>query len=179
MRTPDLVSHAHALIDGNRFLTLGTTSSDGRPWTSPVCFAAAGLEDFYWVSRFDAQHSRNLGERGDVSLVVFDSTVAPYHGRALYAAGFARELFGDEIEAGLAVYPGPNRPGVSPVTRKDVTEPAGYRLYRARVSDLWVLCPRQPLKPCPLHGIAHDHRARVDARHMLAGVPAPELGTPG
>ena len=112
--TTDLINHAQALVDENRYLTLGTTSADGRPWTSPVCFAAAGVREFFWVSVPDDQHSRNLSERPHVSLVVFDSTVAPYFGRAVYATGYARELSGDEVDAGLAVYPGPNRPECLP-----------------------------------------------------------------
>ena len=36
-----------------------------------------------------------------------------------------------------------------------------YRLYRATADDLWVLCPRDPGQPCPLHGLARCHRARV------------------
>jgi hypothetical protein len=43
-----------------------------------------------------------------------------------------------------------------------VTGSSQYRLYRATVSDLWVLCPREPRRPCPLHGLAQDHRARVE-----------------
>lgn len=159
---PDLVDHAQTLIDANAYLTLGTVGTDGLPWISPVCFAATGPREFYWISRLDARHSRNLRERPHVSLVVFDSTAPPYHGRAVYADGYAHELSGDEVDAGLAVYPGPNRPGVPSLSRGDITESSGYRLYRATVTDLWVLCPREPSRPCPLHGLAHDHRALVE-----------------
>lgn len=161
MTEPGLAEHVQALIIENHYLTLGTTSTDGQPWTSPVCFAAAGMQAFYWVSRLDARHSRNLREREDVSLVVFDSTVEPYHGRALYAIGHALELSGDDLDAGLDVYPGPNRPGVSSLTHDDVTGSTAYRLYRATVTDAWVLCPRGPKQPCPLHGLPHDHRVRI------------------
>jgi hypothetical protein len=170
MTTVDLTGHAQELVDANRYLTLGTTSGDGRPWTSPVCFAAIGVREFYWVSAYDAEHSRNLGERPHVSLVVFDSTVPPYHGRALYATGQAREVSGDELNAGLAAYPGPDRPGVSPVARDDVTGASAYRLYHATAADLWVLCPREPREPCLLHGIARDHRARIDRGSMARSV---------
>jgi nitroimidazol reductase NimA-like FMN-containing flavoprotein (pyridoxamine 5'-phosphate oxidase superfamily) len=164
MTARDLIGHAQTLLDANLYLTLGTTSADGRPWISPVCFAAAGVREYYWVSATDAQHSRNLTERPQVSLVVFDSTVAPYHGRAVYATGHARELSGDDLDAGLAVYPGPNQRGggVSTLTRDEVTRSSKYRLYQATATDLWVLCPREPRQPCPLHGLAHDHRARID-----------------
>jgi hypothetical protein len=162
MNTPDLTGHAQALLDANRYLTLGTTSADGRPWTSPVCFAAADIRQYYWISGIDAQHSRNLAERPHVSLVVFDSTVEPYHGRAVYATGYARELSGEELDAGLVVYPGPNRPGVPTLTRGDVTGSSTYRLYQATAADLWVLCPHEPRQPCHLHGLPGDHRARID-----------------
>lgn len=85
--TDELAAQARALIEANRYLTLSTVGPDGRPWTTPVYFTAAGLREFYWASAADAVHSRHLAERPQVSWVVFDSTVAPYHGRALYAAG--------------------------------------------------------------------------------------------
>lgn len=90
------------------------------------------------------------------------STVAPYHGRAVYAVGEARELSGGDLDRGLEVYPGPSHRGGAPVTRDDVTGASPYRLYRVTASDLWVLCPREPGQPCRLHGLGHDHRARVE-----------------
>jgi nitroimidazol reductase NimA-like FMN-containing flavoprotein (pyridoxamine 5'-phosphate oxidase superfamily) len=162
MTNHDLVAHAQALLDANRYLTLATADPEGRPWTSPVYFAAAGRWEFYWVSAADAQHSRNLTGRPQVSLVVFDSMAEPYHGRAVYAAGEARELSGDDLNRGLTMYPGPSHRGAASITREDVTGSSQYRLYRATASDLWVLCPREPRQPCPLHALAQDHRARVE-----------------
>ena len=161
MTTDDLAAHARELLDTNAFLTLGTVGPGGRPWTSPVYFAAAGLREFYWCSETGAAHSRNLATSPQVSIVVFDSSVRPYHGRALYAAGSAGELRGDDLERGLRVYPGPADRGGTALTVDDVTGSAPYRLYRATATDLWVLCPREPRQPCPLHGLAKDHRARV------------------
>jgi len=43
MTHDDLAAHARALLDANGFPTLGTVDPDGRPWTSPVYFAAAGV----------------------------------------------------------------------------------------------------------------------------------------
>jgi uncharacterized protein YhbP (UPF0306 family) len=160
--TLDLGQHVRELLDVNRYLTLGTVNADGSPWTSPVFFAAAGEREFYWLSDLDAQHSRNIAVRPQVSLVVFDSTVLPYHGRAVYAVGTARELAGDDIGRALEIYPGPEAPGVSRFAPADVTPPSPYRLYQVTASDLWVLCPREPRQPCDLHGLAKDHRARVE-----------------
>jgi pyridoxine/pyridoxamine 5'-phosphate oxidase len=159
----DLAAHARALIEANLYMTLGTADPDGHPWTSPVYFAPAGDREFVWLSAADARHSRHLAERPQVSLVIFDSTVAPYHGRAVYAVGEARELSGGDLDRALEVYPRRDGRGAALVTRADVTAPAPYRLYRAAASDLWVLCPREPRQPCPLHGLAYDHRASVPA----------------
>ncbi len=159
--TDDLVTHARGIIHATLYLTLGTADAAGRPWTTPVYFATGGDRDFYWLSAIDAQHSRHLAERPEVGIVVFDSTVAPYHGRAVYAVGEARELSGDDIDRALTVYPRPGGAGVTTFTADDVTGAAPYRLYRATATDLWVLCPREPREPCPLHGLATDHRTRV------------------
>lgn len=156
-----LGAHARALLDTNRFLTLATVDSDGRPWTSPVYFAAAGLREFYWASMTDARHSQNLAEHPRVSLVVFDSTVQPYYGRAVYATGEAYQVSEDEVDGALEIYPGPDDRGATRPDREDVIAPTPYRLYRATALELWVLCPREPKHPCPLHGRATDHRARV------------------
>jgi hypothetical protein len=161
MSAVDLVGHARELLDANRYLTISTVDADGAPWASPVYFAAADEREFYWVSAIDARHSRNLAARPQVSIVVFDSSVLPYHGRALYATGTARELAGADLDRGLAVYPGPSARDAVPVDRADVTEPEVYRLYGMTATDVWVLCPREPRQPCPLHGLSKDHRAAV------------------
>lgn len=157
----DLLEHAAELLAGNAYLTLGTVGADGKPWTSPVYFAPEGLSDFYWCSTPDSRHSHNVAQRPTVSLVVFDSTVPPYHGRALYAEADAEMVADADLERGLTVYPGsPERGGVG-MTAADLTGSSPWRLYRARASTVWVLCPRDPRQPCALHGRAYDHRAEV------------------
>ena len=160
MTDDGIAAHARAIIDANLYLTLGTVDADGHPWTSPVYFSAAGDREFLWASATDALRSRHIAERPRVSVVVFDSTVAPYHGRAVYAVGEARELAGDDLDRAIASYPRPDT-GATSVTRVDVTAPEPYRLYRVRLSDMWVLCPRAPRQPCALHGLAKDHRTPV------------------
>jgi hypothetical protein len=48
-----------------------------------VYFATADYAEFYWVSARDAAHSRNIAQRPQMSLVIFDSQVPTYHGRGL------------------------------------------------------------------------------------------------
>jgi hypothetical protein len=157
----DLDAHARALMDANLYVTLGTADADGTPWTAPVCFATADYAELFWMSRRDAQHSRNIATRPQIAMVIFDSTVPTYHGRAAYLSGTAIELAGRDLDRGIQVFAGDPSRGLSTLTFEDVTTPSEYRLYRATIGEAFVLCPREPRQPCPVHGIAADHRAPV------------------
>jgi len=156
-----LAAHARELLDANRYLTLGTVSRRGRPWVSPVYFSWRPGWEFLWVSAAGAEHSRNLAARPAVSFTVFDSTVPAYHGRAVYGVGEGREVPAGALDDALPGYPGPPARGGSPLTREDLTGDSPWRLYQATAAELWVLCPREPRRGCPLHDIDRDHRARV------------------
>jgi hypothetical protein len=128
---------------------------------APVYFATADYAQFYWVSARDARHSRNISRRAQVSIVVFDSQVPTYHGRAVYLAASATELDGRDLDRGIEIYPGAANRGASTVALDDVVAPSPYRLYRATVTEAYVLCPGEPRQPCPAHSIAADHRTPV------------------
>jgi hypothetical protein len=157
----DLDAYARALIDANLYATLGTADRQGDPWVSPVYFATADYAEIYWVSARDATHSRNIAERPQLSMVIFDSTVPTYSGRAVYLAAAATELTGPDLDRGIEIYPGAPERGATALELDDVSPPSDYRLYRATVTAAFVLCPRERRRPCPLHSIAADHRTRV------------------
>ena len=140
----DLDQIARAIIDGNRYMVLGTADASGRPWVSPVYYAPYGYADLYWVSSPEAQHSRNLAARPELSVVVFDSRAPVGEGQGVYMSAAAEELEGVEAERGIEVF---SRVSVSlgakPWRPEDVREPAPLRLYRARVSEHWVLEPER------------------------------------
>ena len=64
--------------------SIGTASSQGDPWNSPVYSAYDDLANFYWSSSPDAQHSRNIHATGKAFLVIYDSTVPEGKGEAVY-----------------------------------------------------------------------------------------------
>ena len=138
----ELAGIARAVIDSNLYLTLGTVDENGRPWLSPVYFVAAGYREFYWASVTDTLHSRNLAVRPELSILIFDSTVPVYRGRAVFLTATATELSGAELDAGIDVYNGPGAArGALVVARADLEAPAPYRLYRATASQHYTLDP--------------------------------------
>ena len=80
----DLAELARITLSRNTFMVLGTVDPSGRPRVSPVWFSLVDHQDAYWLSSPDAHHSRNIEQRPDVSMVVFDSSADPHTGQAVY-----------------------------------------------------------------------------------------------
>jgi hypothetical protein len=140
----DLDAVARDIIDDNRYMALGTADEHGRPWVSPVYYAPHGYRTFYWLSSPERRHSRNVAVRPEVSIVVFDSQVAIGEGQAVYMAATAAELTGDELEWGIETFSRVSqRHGARAWTIDDARPPAALRLYRAIVSEHWVLDPEK------------------------------------
>jgi nitroimidazol reductase NimA-like FMN-containing flavoprotein (pyridoxamine 5'-phosphate oxidase superfamily) len=136
----DDAAAARAVIDSNSYMTLGTADESGRPWVSPVWFAHSGYSEFFWVSSPEAQHSRNLAARPDVSIVIFDSQVSPGAAEAVYVSARAEELSGDALDAGVEVFSRKSESdGLPAYSREDVQGPANLRLYRAVASEHFAL----------------------------------------
>lgn len=130
----DLEARAKSVIDSNRYLTLGTADENGTPRVSPVYFTPDGYSDLYWVSSPDAQHSRNIAARPEVSIVVFDSQVPVGGAEAVYMS--ARSELVEEPDADLCARAFRPRLGWTGggFTPDDLRGPAPLRLYRASVT---------------------------------------------
>jgi nitroimidazol reductase NimA-like FMN-containing flavoprotein (pyridoxamine 5'-phosphate oxidase superfamily) len=136
----DPAAIARAIIDANLYMVLGTADQAGRPWVSPVYYAPAAYREFFWVSSPDTTHSRNLEARGEVSIVIFDSSVSIGTGQGVYMSAAARELAGDERVEGIEMFSGRSLAhGGHEWTLADVQSPARLRLYRAIAADHYVL----------------------------------------
>ena len=128
---------ARAIIAANRFMTLATAGADGAPWASPVWFAPDGERGFLWVSNPQARHSRNLAERPELAIVIFDSHATPGEAAAVYLSAV-----GGQVEQGIETFSAHSvAHGLSAFTRADVTAPAPLRLYRAQATERWLLGP--------------------------------------
>ena len=122
---------ARAIIDAGRYMTLATADADGVPWATPVWYAPDGYSELLWVSNPDARHSRNLAERPQLGIVIFDSTVTPGDGQAVYM-----EATATQVTEGLDVF---SARSVAQGMEAWDTLPDRLRLYRAVVSQHWML----------------------------------------
>jgi nitroimidazol reductase NimA-like FMN-containing flavoprotein (pyridoxamine 5'-phosphate oxidase superfamily) len=139
----DFSDMAREVIESNRYMVLGTADEAGVPWVTPVWYAQSELRRFIWVSSPDRRHSRNVRARPEVSIVIFDSQVAVGDARAVYMSARGEELSGAELERDVAFFDAASRAqGLARRwTMEDMVAPAPYRLYRATVSQHWVLDP--------------------------------------
>jgi hypothetical protein len=161
-RQQDLGDIARSVIDANFYMVLGTTLEDGQPWVTPVYYSAGGYTDFYWVSRPEAVHSRNVAARPQVSIVIFNSQTPIGTAQAVYMSGVAEEVTGADVDRGIDIFSrGSLAQGAGEWTPADVQPPARLRLYRAKASEQFILCPRKYPEPCPIHGRSDDHRIAV------------------
>jgi pyridoxine/pyridoxamine 5'-phosphate oxidase len=137
---PDHAAAATALIDSIQYLTLATADEDGRPWASPVWFAHEDYKRFLWVSKPEARHSQNIASRPRVAIVIFDSTVPPGTGQAVYVEGTAEQLEGGAAASPIAVFSARSQALGGPAwTPDDVEPPAPLRLYRTTAGAHFVL----------------------------------------
>lgn len=139
---PDLNAVARDIIDANLYMTLGTVDGTGRPWVSPVYYAAADYRQFHWVSWPEAKHSRNVATHPQVSIVIFNSQTPISTGQAVYMSAIVEELTGADLVTGIEVFSRRSQShGAKAWTPDDVRGSALLRLYRATALEHWVLDP--------------------------------------
>jgi nitroimidazol reductase NimA-like FMN-containing flavoprotein (pyridoxamine 5'-phosphate oxidase superfamily) len=98
----DLGALARKTLARTRFLVLGTVDESGRARVSPVWFSIVDHRDVYWLSSPDAHHSHNIERNPNVSLVVFDSSLDPHTGQAVYLEATAERVSDEELASACA-----------------------------------------------------------------------------
>jgi hypothetical protein len=146
-----LAAAAKAIVDSNRYMTLATADESGVPWASPVWFAAVDYREFFWVSRPEARHSRNLARAaagGDRDLRLAGArrrragrvrVCRRRGGRRHRDRRGHRDLTRRSKVQGLPVW-----------TSDQVRAEARHRLYRATTTEHYVLSPRDERIPVSL-----------------------------
>ena len=144
----DLDALARSIVDANRFLALGTADRRGRPWVSPVWYAPHSYREYVWVSRPGTRHSRNLAERPQVAIAIYDSH-RPGGWSAFYMAAVAEEL--DEVDDALKTFNSRSEAqGLRAWSRAEVVSPGEFRLYRALATEQFVLDDHDARRPVHL-----------------------------
>jgi nitroimidazol reductase NimA-like FMN-containing flavoprotein (pyridoxamine 5'-phosphate oxidase superfamily) len=158
MPDDELIEMARRVLDGNRYLVLGTVEDDGSPRLSPVYFTPARYRDLYWVSSPDAQHSRNVRARPDVRIVVFDSSSVPGKSEAAYVSATARELARDELTDDVLAEAFDDTRGGRSFSVDELSGDGDLRLYVATATayDVHVRGSH------PTHGTGIDRRLPTD-----------------
>jgi hypothetical protein len=135
--------------------SLATVCGDGRPWNTPLYVAFDRSLTFYWRSRVEAVHSRNIATSPDVLLVVFDSMRPDASGHAVYVRGRAREL-GDEASVTKALQCLAERRHESAPQAGEFMAPQPRRVYEAVADEVWTNVVKEG------DGHIFDERVRVD-----------------
>lgn len=147
----DRAAIARAIIDESRYMTLGTADETGLPWVSPVWYAPATYRELFWVSKPEARHSLNIAARPQVSIVVFDSNAPVGRGQGVYMSAIAEEVAAADLARGMEIFSRRSQEqGARAWTTEDVQPPARLGLYRAVVSDHFVLSPADERLPVSL-----------------------------
>jgi hypothetical protein len=138
--TDEIADQARAILAANRYAVLGTASPSGDPWVSPVYFGHRGLGTLMWLSRTSSWHSRLIAENDRIAVTVFDSAVAMGGASAYYARASAGLCPDAELSKHLEAFSAQSVERGFPAWRLDqVTGDAALRLYRAEVSEAWLL----------------------------------------
>lgn len=145
---PELLRRAHAMLEGNQYLTLATADRDGLPWATTVWYctsshsrSSSGLGvQLIWLSRPEARHSVNLGERPEVGISIFDSTQPAGSGSGVQLAARAEPVPSSLLDEAAELFSRASlAAGGGPWTRAQLQEPALPRLYVARIERAFVL----------------------------------------
>jgi nitroimidazol reductase NimA-like FMN-containing flavoprotein (pyridoxamine 5'-phosphate oxidase superfamily) len=138
----DTLAAAARLLAANRYMTIASADAQGRPWVSPVWYAAASDTEFLWASSPHARHSRNIAARPEVAIVIFDSTVSEGDAEALYLEATAQQVVDDQLIEAISAYSARSQAcGNRAWTVADVEQPSRFRLYRAMATAQSVLGP--------------------------------------
>jgi pyridoxamine 5'-phosphate oxidase-like protein len=133
--TDQLRDMVRGVIDGNRYMTVGTVESDGMPRLSPVYFTHDRYQMFYWVSSPTARHSQNVLRQPKIAVVVFDSSLAPSGTEAVYLSATAQQVPDDELATECEVAFRGVGGGARAFGPGELSGAAALRLYRARATS--------------------------------------------
>ena len=80
----EYIVKAQQIISENIYMTIATSSIDGKPCISPVFFAYDEDYNLFWVSNKESRHSTLIKANSQVAIVIFDSKSPEGDGDGVY-----------------------------------------------------------------------------------------------
>lgn len=140
MKNDSNIAKARGIIEKILYITIATSSKDGKPWNSPVYSACDEDYNFFWASWRENQHSKNIRENSNVFIVIYDSTVPEGTGEGVYIRAKAYELDNEkEIKHAIKYLDGRVNKKKDPKTR--IAQFQGNkprRVYKAVPGKVWI-----------------------------------------
>lgn len=134
----DYVRNAASILAKLHYLTLATSSQDGQPWNTPLGFKTDEDLNFYWVSEYSKQHSKNIKENGSVFIVIYDSDIPEEKGEAVYVKALAQELnMPEDIKYVRRLLKGTDEDALEKLSGESLR-----RAYRATPQKIWINGPK-------------------------------------
>jgi uncharacterized protein YhbP (UPF0306 family) len=136
----DLNNKAKKIISKILYITIATSSKNGKPWNSPVYSAFDENYNFYWNSWTKNQHSKNIKENPNVFIVIYDSTVPEGTGEGVYIKAKVQMLINkNEIEdAILLLQKRKSRPSSKLRSSEEFLGKYPRRVYKAIPIKIWM-----------------------------------------
>ena len=145
----NLENIAKALIDTSDYLSLSTATGN-KPWATPIYYAVDEKYTFYFVSRKDTIHSKNICKNKNVSFCIFNSQDKSFTAQGVQAQGIASEVGLNEVLHGLTVifkkkHP-KNKIDLLQLKQeiKTVTGSINNRVYKIVPTHIFILDPNNP-----------------------------------
>jgi nitroimidazol reductase NimA-like FMN-containing flavoprotein (pyridoxamine 5'-phosphate oxidase superfamily) len=62
---------AKLVINTNIHMTIATVDAQGKPWITPVFYVHDNSYNLYWTSYKESEHSKNIRNNSNVSIVIY------------------------------------------------------------------------------------------------------------
>jgi hypothetical protein len=160
--TNEQVARAKELIHTTRHISLATVNIDGSSHNSPVRFLYDNkLENIYWGSHKDSQHSKNIARTGQVFGVLFDRNEK---GGVYLKCEEGHVLSGDELLVGLEIINSAREKEKKGKIGKEYFEGSAHQqLWSAKIVNIWINSPVRDENGL----IVNDLRVEVDKQNLI------------
>jgi len=159
------INRAKELIYTSRHIALATTNVDGSPHNSPVKFLYdEKLENIYWGSNIEAQHSQNILRTGQIFAVLFDRI--EFGGVYIRCEG-GHILDGKELEVGLEITNSSReKEGQEKISLDYYSAESAHKLWSAKITNLWINMAVRDEKGF----ILRDERVELERNTLLRSI---------